>query len=143
MEGTIRTFSNRAREQVPQYAKRVLKGIEDMFEGKIEFVYHQLYPVGRNDPVFSQFIHRIAEDVVGKDNFEFSESPLRGSEDFWFYAEKAPACFLGIGCGNKEDGGTRYYNHHPKFDIDEECMAVGMSILVRSAVEFTNFSKTV
>ena len=45
------------------------------------------------------------------------------SEDFAYYAEKFPSCFFYIACTPKgvEDP---YFNHHPKFDIDEDSLLV-------------------
>ena len=43
------------------------------------------------------------------------------SEDFAYYAEKFPSCFFYIGCTPK--GVEKpYFNHHPKFDIDEDSL---------------------
>ena len=48
---------------------------------------------------------------------------LSGSEDFAYYAEKFPGCFFYIGC--KPKGVEKaYFNHHPKFDIDEDALLV-------------------
>lgn len=49
--------------------------------------------------------------------------PMSPSEDFAYYAEKSPSCFFYIGCTPK--GVEKpYYNHHPKFDIDEDALLV-------------------
>jgi amidohydrolase len=139
MEGTVRTMSNEVRKQVPLHMRRILDGLEVIHGGKIDLDYHQLYPVGRNDPEFSQFVHSIAMDIVGAKNFELLEKPMYGSEDFWFFAEKAPGCYLNIGCLNEEKG-IKYDNHHPKFDLDEACLAIGMSVEVRTVVEYLKAS---
>ena len=59
-----------------------------------------------------------------KDIKEVKEFPaLPPSEDFAYYAEKFPACFFYIACSPK---GVEepYFNHHPKFDIDEDALLV-------------------
>jgi metal-dependent amidase/aminoacylase/carboxypeptidase family protein len=55
---------------------------------------------------------------------EVKEFPaLSPSEDFAYYAEKFPACFFYIACTPK--GVEKpYFNHHPKFDIDEDALLV-------------------
>ncbi|MFQ5977588.1 MAG: M20 family metallopeptidase [Candidatus Heimdallarchaeota archaeon] len=135
MEGTARTLSEEVREMIPQAMERILNGVAGMYESTIDLNYHAIYPIGRNDHQFSQFVHAIAKEVVGPANFTLREKPMMGSEDFWYYGAKAPACFLGIGAGNEEKG-LVHINHHPKFDIDEGCMAIGMSVLARTAMEF-------
>lgn len=135
MEGTVRTLDEEVREDVPACMQRVLDGVATMYKGQIDLTYHNIYPVGQNDPQFANFVHDIAKDIVGPENFNLRDKPMMGSEDFWFYATKTPACFLGIGAGNEAKGLT-YINHHPKFDIDEDCMAIGMSVLVRTVLQF-------
>ena len=59
-----------------------------------------------------------------KDITEVKEFPaMSPSEDFAYYAEKFPACFFYIACTPK--GVEKpYFNHHPKFDIDEDALLV-------------------
>ena len=55
---------------------------------------------------------------------EIGEYPmLSGSEDFAYYLEKIPGCFFFVGCKPKGVE-TAYFNHHPKFDIDEDSLLV-------------------
>ncbi|MFX0067409.1 MAG: M20 family metallopeptidase [Candidatus Hermodarchaeota archaeon] len=135
LEGTVRTLSEKVRGEIPVHMKRILQGVADSYEGKFELEYHNLYPVGQNDPKFSSFVHNITRSIVGEENFTLEEKPMMGSEDFWYYAQKAPACFLGVGCLN-ESKGIIYMNHHPKFDVDEDSMAIGMTILAKTAMKF-------
>ncbi|MFX0093082.1 MAG: M20 family metallopeptidase [Candidatus Hodarchaeota archaeon] len=135
MEGTIRTLSEEVRNQIPIHLRRILQGVVDSYQGKYELGYHNLYPVGQNDLKFSSFVHEITQNIIGQENLILKEKPMMGSEDFWYYSKKVPACFLGVGCLN-ESKGIKYMNHHPKFDIDEDCMAIGMTILAKTAMKF-------
>ena len=47
-----------------------------------------------------------------------------GSEDFAYYVEKFPACFFYIGAVAPKGVEKPYFNHHPKFDIDEDGLLV-------------------
>ncbi|MHA1168654.1 MAG: M20 metallopeptidase family protein [Candidatus Hodarchaeales archaeon] len=135
MEGTVRTFSDDVRQLIPARMKDILAGIEKMNGGEIDLEYHMMYPVGRNDPSFSGYVHGIAASIVGDSNFILNKKPVTGSEDFWYFGELAPACFICIGSANKKKG-IIHYNHHPKFNIDENCMKIGMTVLVRTVAEF-------
>lgn len=59
-----------------------------------------------------------------KDVTEVKEfPPLSPSEDFAHYANRFPACFFYICCTPK--GVEKpYFNHHPKFDINEDALLV-------------------
>jgi amidohydrolase len=71
----------------------------------------------------------IAEELVGSENVIFPHPPDLGSEDFAYYSQKVPACFINLGCRN-ESRGIVNSCHHPQFDVDEECMLWGMATFV-------------
>lgn len=48
---------------------------------------------------------------------------LSGSEDFAYYLQKIPGVFFYIGAKPKNTSNA-YFNHHPKFDIDEDALLV-------------------
>ncbi len=58
-------------------------------------------------------------------------------EDFSEFSNRVPSTFVFVGVGNKEKG-TDYPHHHPKFNIDEDALAIGVEIHVRSALEYLN-----
>jgi amidohydrolase len=73
-----------------------------------------------------------ARGLVDEDNLVFPISPILGGEDFSYYSQKIPACFVMVGAGNEEKGIVNMC-HHPQFDIDENCMIYGMALLVSLA----------
>jgi hippurate hydrolase len=54
-----------------------------------------------------------------------------GGEDFAFYLEKLPGCFLRIGA--REPGGAVLPAHHPKFYAADESIFVGAAVLAETA----------
>lgn len=54
-----------------------------------------------------------------------------GGEDFAFYMEKIPGCFLRIGA--REAGGERIAAHNPRFYAHEEAILVGGAVLAECA----------
>ena len=54
-----------------------------------------------------------------------------GGEDFAFYLEKIPGCFLRVGA--REPGGERIAAHSPRFYAAEESMFVGAAVLAECA----------
>jgi metal-dependent amidase/aminoacylase/carboxypeptidase family protein len=57
------------------------------------------------------------------------------SEDFAFFAKKVPSAFVWLGCRN-EGKGIVHPLHNEKFDIDEDCLQVGIDLLTKIAMEF-------
>jgi hippurate hydrolase len=54
-----------------------------------------------------------------------------GGEDFAFYLEQMPGCFLRIGA--REPGGARIAAHSPRFQAAEEALFVGAAVLAECA----------
>jgi amidohydrolase len=50
------------------------------------------------------------------------------SEDFSFYQEKVPGSFFFLGSGNPEKG-TDFPHHHPRFDVDDDVLPIGMGLM--------------
>jgi len=52
-----------------------------------------------------------------------------------FIAERVPTCMFGLGVRNTERG-IIYPPHHPRFDADEDALAVGVKTMVAAALRF-------
>ena len=59
--------------------------------------------------------------------------PILGSEDFSYYSHEIPASFTFIGVGKPE---APYGHHHPKFDIDEDMLPVGVELFTNGVIDF-------
>jgi metal-dependent amidase/aminoacylase/carboxypeptidase family protein len=53
-----------------------------------------------------------------------------GAEDFSDYLKQVPGAFVFIGAGNEERG-IVHPHHHPKFNIDEDALAIGAELMYR------------
>ncbi|WP_438351966.1 amidohydrolase [Paenibacillus sp. FA6] len=124
LEGDVRYMTVEIQELIDKEVHRIAKGIEVEFGVKCELTYTADYPPLKNDPKVTAEVVASLESMNDPDIHEVSEYPmLSGSEDFAYYLEKVPGCFFVIGCkpkGVKE----AYFNHHPKFDIDEDALLV-------------------
>ncbi|MCG5104681.1 amidohydrolase [Oceanobacillus alkalisoli] len=124
IEGDIRYMSDETEEVIAREMKRITDGIEVEFGVGCTLEYKPDYPPLYNDPGFTTFVAEALKAVDDKDIKEVKEyPPLAPSEDFAYYLEKIPGCYFFIGCtpkGVKEP----YFNHHPKFDIDEDAILV-------------------
>jgi amidohydrolase len=56
-------------------------------------------------------------------------------EDFSEFAARAPSTFSFLGAG-KPGHGKSFPHHHPRFDIDEAALPMGVELHVRSALHF-------
>lgn len=124
LEGDIRYMTNETKEIIAKEVRRIAKGIEEQFDVTCELTYTPDYPPLYNDPELTAKVAESLRSMNDQDIKEVKEFPaLSPSEDFAYYAEKFPACFFYIACSPKGVD-KPYFNHHPKFDIDEDALLV-------------------
>ncbi|MGN6030403.1 MAG: M20/M25/M40 family metallo-hydrolase, partial [Thermomicrobiales bacterium] len=58
---------------------------------------------------------------------------IMGGEDFSRFLLNRPGAFFNIGSMNEAKGLT-YGHHHPKFDIDEESLGIGVAAMVQTVL---------
>jgi len=58
-------------------------------------------------------------------------------EDFAEFTAKVPGTFYFVGAGNEEKDCT-YPHHHPKFDIDEDSLKLGVEMHLKSVFGYLN-----
>jgi amidohydrolase len=70
-------------------------------------------------------------DILGEPALVPLGTTNMGGEDFAFYLEKIPGCFLRIGA--REAGGGRIAAHSPKFYPADEALFIGAAVLAQCA----------
>lgn len=131
LRGTCRTFAKATRKLVHRRVKEIATGIAKSMGGRAEVDYDEFLPATVNNPKMAALAREAAVAVVGKRNV-VDAAPSMGGEDMSLYLERVPGCFAFVGLRN-EKRGIVHPHHHPKFDLDEECLAVGTDLMV----EFT------
>ncbi|MBS4209959.1 M20 family metallopeptidase [Bacillus sp. FJAT-50079] len=124
LEGDVRYMDSDTQEKIDKEVHRISKGIEAEFGVTCDLTYVSDYPPLYNDPEITANVIASLKEMNDPDIKDVIEFPkFSGSEDFAYYAEKIPGCFFYIGC--KPKGVEKaYFNHHPKFDIDEDALLV-------------------
>ena len=124
LEGDIRYMTDETKETIEREVKRLVKGLEAEFDVSCELTYTPDYPPLYNNPKLTEKVAEALKKAHVKEITEIKEvPPMAPSEDFAYYAEKFPACFFYIACSPKGVENP-YFNHHPKFDIDEDALLV-------------------
>ena len=124
LEGDIRYSDEETKDVISKEVHQITKGVEELFDVTCELTYESDYPPLYNDPEHTLFTANTLKSVKDKDIREVKEFPkMAPSDDFAYYLEKVPGTYFYIGC-TPEDMKKSYFNHHPKFDIDEDAMLV-------------------
>jgi amidohydrolase len=109
-----------------------------MYGAKAELTYRDGYPAVVNDAAETARFFHVAKETFGEEAVQ--ESPLiMAGEDFSYYLEQVPGCFMFVGAGN-EVCGAAYPHHHPKFDVDERAMLISAKLMIAMAEHFARES---
>lgn len=124
LEGDVRYMNTENRDKLDAEIHRIVAGIEAMFGVSVEFTYTNDYPPLYNDPAVTEQVVASWQKGLGEYLTDISTyDMLSGSEDFAYYLQKIPGVFFYIGAKPKNTPHA-YFNHHPKFDIDEDALLV-------------------
>ena len=85
--------------------------------------------VNPDEPV--AWARRAVSSLLGDEALKPLGTVNMGGEDFAFYMEKLPGCFLRIGA--REQGGKVIPGHNPKFYAADESIFVGAAVLAETA----------
>jgi amidohydrolase len=131
--GTMRTFDAYLRRSLPDRVRRIAGGIAGGLNCRAEVEVKAGNPAVVNDARVTEIARRAAVRVVGEAGVVWPE-PTMGGEDMAVYFEHAPGCFVFVGSANAEKGLDQPH-HSPRFDFDEEALAIGCEFLLQAAAE--------
>lgn len=131
--GTLRALDDTTRSYSKQRITEIVENTAKSLGGKGRVCFEDGYqPLINNDEVVD-VIRENAERLLGKENVEFKEFPSLGAEDFSYFSDVAKGGFFHLGCGNSKLGITSAI-HTETFDIDEECLRVGVLMQVNNVL---------
>ena len=126
--GTLRTFDEAWRAELHTLLPQISMDLAKSMGGSVEFNLVKGSPAVVNDEALTDRVRNAAVDLFGEENIV--EMPIRmGAEDFAYYTQVMPGCFYRIGTGNPKKEGTQKGVHTPQFDIDEDALANGASVM--------------
>ena len=133
--GTLRTLNPDTRRYTKERIKEIVdftckglgaKGSVDIEEGYAPLV---------NDNFVVNIVKENAINLLGKDNVVFRKHPSLGVEDFSFFLEHSKGAFYHLGCRNQEKNILSPL-HTADFDIDEDCLEIGVMLHVLNTLSF-------
>ncbi len=132
--GTVRTFDEETRAVIRKRFEELTQHTCAMNGATVEIDYMMGYPPLVNHAGETERFFQVAKAVFGEEQVQVTP-PMMPAEDFSYYVQQVPGCFIFVGAGN-EDKGITYPHHHPRFDIDEAAMLNAAQILVSMAENY-------
>lgn len=131
LAGTIRSIEPEIRKRLMDGLARMCRQVGELFRARIDLTFRPGYIPIINEPAATELARRAALATVGASGVISLPYPSMGGEDFSFYQELVPGCFVRFGARNKE--GTETPLHSPRFDFAEEVLPLGAEFLARAA----------
>lgn len=128
MLGTVRTFSQETADIIKKRIEAIVKGITESADASYTFEFDYGYPAVINTDWSTEVVMETAKELFGNDSVKVKEDPIMAGEDFAFYQQHFPGTFFFLGSG-REDTGSTYSWHHPRYNIDEECFKTGSALM--------------
>lgn len=126
--GTVRSFHTKTRDRIVERMRTICEATATMFGAEIKLDYKNGYPPVVNHPDEAERFQRVASELFGSEQVRRSPLIMAG-EDFAYYVQRIPGCFIFVGAGNEAQG-IAAPHHHPKFDIDESAMLQACKLLI-------------
>ena len=130
--GTVRYFNSETSSLIEKRMKEIIAGVCHSFGATYELNYIHGDPPVINDKNLTTFIKNTSISLYGEEKV-IAIDPILGSEDFAYYSHEIPASFTFIGVGRNE---TPYGHHHPKFDIDEAMLPIGVELFTTGVLDY-------
>ena len=126
LQGTVRTLNESTGDLVQTEMQRLVSGLTASMNVRAELDYQRGYPVVVNDAPSTDRAIKVLRGI--SDNVDAGIEPVMAGEDFSYYLNKVPGCFIFMGCGHcSEDG--RGGLHNVCFHLDEDCLTWGVAAL--------------
>lgn len=126
LEGTVRSMEKDDRIFIEKRMREIAEHTAAAYGANAELLWYPGPPATVNEKAWSAFAQKVAEES----GFEVvQQRNSTGGEDFAFYLEKIPGCFINVGTG------VGYPNHHPKFYADEAALTPAAEYLEKLLVE--------
>ena len=134
LNGTVRVFDDGVWNELPARFEKIVRGVAEGLGCTADIRYTRHNRATINDAAMAELAREAAIEVVGRENV-VDDVITMGGEDFSWFLNRVPGCFIAVGSRNTSRGLT-YGHHHPRFDVDEASLAIGAEILLRITHRF-------
>ncbi|ATD55653.1 M20 metallopeptidase family protein [Clostridium chauvoei] len=135
LTGIIRTMFKEDREYIKKRLTEIVSGICKASRANCSIEIEDSYPSLYNDNFMVELFKNVSDNILGRENIIVQENPKMGVESFAYFANERPCVFYFLGSSNK-DKGIIYPAHSSLFDIDEDCLTIGVAIQCELVLQY-------
>jgi hippurate hydrolase len=127
---SIRSFSAEVRDLLETRVRDISTSIAGAHGASVSIDYERGYPVVVNSQEETDFATAVVRELVGEDKVGVCPM-IPGSEDFAYFLEHKPGCFLRLG-----NGENSAILHSSKYDFNDDSLTTGAAMWARLAERF-------
>ncbi len=128
---SVRSFDPEVRKLLEARIRTLAHAHAEAHGARIEINYVPGYPVVVNSVKETEFALTVARELVGEQRVIDGFGPIAGSEDFAYYLQEKPGCFLRLGNGEHAP-----MLHNPSYDFNDDNLTVGAAYWTRLVERF-------
>ncbi len=134
LDGTVRTLNPETRVMIEESMRRLLDAICLQHGATAEIEYGHGYPALVNHEADAALIRKTAVSLFGEEGVVDVKNPAMPAEDFSYYLTEKDGCFVWLGTG--KEGVEPWPLHNSRFDVDEDVLWRGASLLAQVAIDY-------
>lgn len=140
LKGSIRTTREESRAHIHSGIRRMSDAAALLHNARISVDISEGYPPVVNTRREAEIARGAASKIYGAERVFGMEFPSMGSEDFAYYLQYVPGCFVRFGARKKDWEPVPL--HSPAFNIDEAMLPQGAEFLAQLARDYTRQEST-
>lgn len=117
---SVRSFSEAVRRALRDRIVALATRHAEGYGATVEIDWEEGYPVVVNTAAETEFARKVALELVGPERVVSPFGPVTGSEDFAYYLQHRPGCFLRLG-----NGVDSPMLHNARYDFADGNLGVG------------------
>jgi len=133
LQASVRTLDDDTANRVQAAVRRILEGLKTGMRIDYDLKWTKLTPVLRNDKPTMARVLGVAREMLGEKNVIEMPAPSMGSEDYAWFAERAPSAHLRI--GSKIEGHETAI-HRTDYQLNEAMIPLATRLMSRAVLEF-------
>lgn len=125
MEMSVRSFDAGVRKILEARIRTLVENHVAGYGARAEIEYVPGYPVLVNHSRETAFALEVAKELLGEENVVENLPPISGSEDFAYFLQQKPGCFLRLGNGDSAA------LHNPAYNFNDQSLIFGAAYWTR------------
>ena len=131
LQGSIRAQDAQVREHLHRSLRRIAASVGQLHAANVEVEIDEGTPPLINAPELIGLARQAAAQSVGDENVAQLITANMGGEDFSYYLDHVPGCYVRFGA--QVAGRESFPAHSSRFDFDEQALAVGAAYFANLA----------